>query len=71
MDLDTLFVLTTGNLGWSYGSSQAAEIQITQEHECEVNFKQCRCDDTWLLKSLGTFQPLGSVPHNAVGIITP
>ena len=43
-----MFVLTTENLGYGYGSWQAAEIQITHESACGVHFKQCRYDDTWL-----------------------
>ena len=53
LDLDTLFVLTTGNLRRGCGSWQAAEIQITQAHACMhacgVHFEQRRRDDTWLL----------------------
>ena len=52
LDLDKLFVLTTENLGPSYGSRQTAEIQITQEHACGINFEQCRCDDTFFFSGV-------------------
>ena len=48
LELDTFAVLTTGNLGWGYGSWQSAEIQITQMHAGGVHFEQRRRDDTWL-----------------------
>ena len=46
LGLDSLFIFTAENLGPSLTSSQAAEIQMTQEDVCEVHFEQRKRDDT-------------------------
>ena len=42
LDMDSLFFLTTENLGLGSGSWQAAEIQTSQKHAGRDNFKECK-----------------------------
>ena len=45
-DMNSLLILTAENLWTTLACSQAAEIQVTQEHACGVHLEQRRRDDT-------------------------